>query len=206
MQALFLTEAPKYNVLPIDDRSIERFDPIQAGRPDLMGDRTSLTLYEGMDGMMENVFLNIKNRSKTITAEVVIPDGGATGVILAQGGRFGGWALYMKDGKPAYTYNWLGLKFNTVIAPEALPAGKATITFDFAYDGGGAGKGGDGTLSINGDQVAEGRIDQTQPNMFSLDETADVGIDEATPVVDGIGEGHETHFTGKIEKVTLEVR
>jgi len=206
MQALFLKEAPKYHVLPIDDRSIERFDPIQAGRPDLMGDRTSLTLYEGMDGMLENVFLNVKNRSKTITAEVVVPEGGANGVILAQGGRFGGWALYMKDGKPAYTYNWLGLKFNTIIASNPLPAGKATITFDFAYDGGGPGKGGDGTLTVNGNQVAKGRIDQTQPNMFSLDETADVGLDEATPVVEGIGEGRETHFTGEIDKVILEVR
>jgi len=206
MQALFLEEAPKYNVLPIDDRSIERFDPIQAGRPDLMGDRTSIILYEGMDGMLENVFLNVKNRSKTITAEVTIPEGGANGVVLAQGGRFGGWALYMKDGKPAYTYNWLGLKFNTVMAPDALPAGKATISFDFIYDGGGPGKGGLGTLSVNGKQVAEGRIDQTQPNMFSLDETADVGLDEATPVVAGIGEGRATHFTGQIDKVTLEVR
>lgn len=206
MQALFLTEAPKYNVLPIDDRSIERFDPIQAGRPDLMGDRTSLTLYEGMDGMMENVFLNVKNRSKTITAEVEIPKGGANGVILAQGGRFGGWILYMKDSRVAYTYNWLGLKFNTVMAPSALSEGPATITFDFVYDGGGPGKGGMGTLLVDGKKVAEGRIDQTQPNLFSMDETADVGVDEATPVVEGIGEGRATHFTGKIHKVVLEVK
>jgi len=206
MQKLFLSEASRYHVLPMDDRSIERFDPIQAGRPDLMGDRTSLTLYDGMDGMLENVFLNVKNRSKTITADIEVPEGGANGVILAQGGRFGGWALYMKDGKPAYTYNWLGLKSNTVMAPSALPAGHATITFDFAYDGGGAGKGGMGTLMVNGKKVAEDRIDQTQPNMFSLDETADVGVDEATPVVEGIGEGSHTRFTGTINSVTLEVK
>ncbi len=206
MQGVFLEEATKYHVLPIDDRSIERFDPVQAGRPDLMGDRTSLTLYEGMDGMMENVFLNVKNRSSVITADVEIPSGGANGVILAQGGRFGGWALYMKDGKPAYTYNWLGLKSNTIAASNPLPAGKAIITFDFEYDGGGPGKGGNGILSVNGKQVAKGRIDQTQPNMFSLDESADVGVDEATPVVVGIGEGQSTRFTGKIEKVNISVK
>jgi len=206
MQKLFMTEAPKYNVLPIDDRSLERLNAALAGRPDLMAGRTSLTLGEGMTGMLENVFLNVKNRSKTITAEVEIPQGGANGVILAQGGRFGGWSLYLKDGKPAYTYNFVGLNRYTVSAPEALPAGKATVVFDFAYDGGGLGKGGTGTLSVNGRKVAEGRIDRTQPMIFSADETTDVGVDEATPVVSGIGEGPETRFTGKIEKVTVEVK
>lgn len=206
MQARFMEEAARYHALPIDDRSIERFDPVRAGRPDLMGSRTSLTLYEGMDGMMENTFLNVKNRSSGIIAEVDIPEGGANGVILAQGGRFGGWALYMKDGKPAYTYNWLGLKSDTIMASEPLPAGKATITFDFDYDGGGLGKGGNGKIRVNGKTVAEGRIEQTQSNMFSLDESADVGVDEATPVVEGIGEGQATRFTGTINQVTLELR
>ncbi|MGH8550846.1 MAG: arylsulfatase [Methylococcales bacterium] len=206
MQKLFMREAPKYNVLPIDDRGLERLNAALVGRPDLMGGRTSLTLGEGMTGMLENVFLNVKNRSKTITAEVEIPEGGANGVILAQGGRFGGWSLYLKDGKPAYTYNFLGLNRYTVGSPEALPAGKATLVFDFAYDGGGLGKGGSGTLSVNGRKLAEGRIDRTQPMIFSADETADVGVDEATPVADGIGEGPETRFTGRIEKVTIEVK
>lgn len=156
--------------------------------------------------MLENVFLNVKNRSKTITAEVEIPEWGANGVILAQVGRFGGWALYMRDGKSAYTYNGLGLEFHTVMAPNVLTEGQASITFAFRYDADGAGKGGIGTLPVNGKQVAEGRIDQTQPNMFSFDETADVGLDEATPVVEGIGEGRATHFTKKIEQITLEVR
>jgi arylsulfatase len=148
----------------------------------------------------------VKKRSKTITAEVEIPESGANGVILAQGGRFGGWILYLKDGKPAYTYNFLGLNRYTVSAPETLPAGKATLVFDFAYDGGGLGKGGSGVLSVNGQKLAEGRIDRTQPMAFSVDETADVGVDEATPVVDGIGEGAQTRFTGKIEKVTIELK
>jgi arylsulfatase len=108
MQDLFLAEAKKYRVLPIDDRVIERGNAKVAGRPDLMGDRTSLTLHDGMKGMSENVFINIKNRSHTITAELEIPAGGANGAVLVQGGRFGGWALYFKDGKPSYTYNFLG--------------------------------------------------------------------------------------------------
>ena len=108
-----MKEAVKYRVLPIDDRSVERVNAKLAGRPDLMGDRTSITLYAGMKGMSENVFPNIKNRSLTINASVEIPQGGANGVILAQGGRFGGWSLYFKNGKPVYTYNFLGLqRFN----------------------------------------------------------------------------------------------
>ncbi len=109
MQDLFMKEAIKYRVLPIDDRASNASTPRLAGRPDLMGDRTSLTLSAGMDSMSENVFINIKNRSLSITADVEIPEGGANGVILAQGGRFGGWSLYLKDGKPTYCYNFLGL-------------------------------------------------------------------------------------------------
>jgi hypothetical protein len=158
-----------------------------------------------MQGMLENTFMNIKNRSSKITAELEIPAGGANGAILSQGGRFGGWSLYMKDGKPAYTYNFLGLARYTVAAPEALPTGPATVTLDFAYDGGGVGKGGKAILSVNGKPVAEGRVEKTQPNIFSADETADVGIDNQTPVADGIGIGPETRFTGKINKITLDV-
>ena len=109
LQALFMKEAVKYNVLPLDDRFVERSDPAVAGRPDLMEGRKSLTLYEGMTGMMEDTFLNVKGLHSKITTEVEIPQGGANGVILAQGGRFGGWSLYLKDGKPAYVYNWTGL-------------------------------------------------------------------------------------------------
>ena len=206
LQALFMKEAEKHHVLPLDDRTIERANPQLAGRPDLLGDRKSLTLYEGMQGMLENTFMNIKNRSSKITAELDIPPEGVKGVILAQGGRFGGWSLYVKDGKPAYTYNFLGLARYTVVAPEALAAGKATVVLDFAYDGGGLGKGGKATLLVNGKSVAESRVEKTQPNIFSADETADVGIDNQTPVAEGIGIGAETRFTGKIDKVTLEVR
>jgi arylsulfatase len=206
LQALFMREAEKNHVLPIDDRTIERVNAALAGRPDLMAGRTSLTLGEGMTGMSENVFLNVKNRSKTIVAEIDVPEGGASGVILAQGGRFGGWALYVDDGVPAYQYNFVGLERFTVAAAEKLDPGKATIRFDFAYDGGGLGKGGTGTLYVNGRKAGEGRIERTQPVVFSADETADVGVDTATPVVEGMGEGADNRFSGRIEKVTVEVR
>jgi arylsulfatase A-like enzyme len=206
LKALFMKEAEQYHVLPIDDRVIERVNPALAGRPDLMDGRTSLTLYDGMNGMLENTFINVKNQSKTITAELEIPDGGANGVILAQGGRFGGWSLYMKDGKPAYTYNFLGLSQDTIAAKESIPTGPAKVVFDFKYDGGGGGKGGAATISVNGKVVAKGRIEKTQPLIFSADETADVGLDNQTPVVEGIGIGRdETRFTGTIKKVTVKV-
>jgi arylsulfatase len=203
MQTLFIKEAIANNVLPIDDRGIERLNAALAGRPDIMAGRTSLTLYEGMKGISENVFINVKNSSLSITADVEIPQGGANGVILAQAGRFGGWSLYLKNGKPTYTYNWLGLERYTVAAPEALPAGKATIRFDFAYDGGGIGKGGMGRLFVNGQKAAEGRIDRTQCCAFSADEGADAGIDDGTPVSEDYKAGEESRFTGKIAKVTV---
>jgi hypothetical protein len=205
MQELFMKEAEKYHVLPIDDRTIERTNAAVAGRPDVLGDRTSLTLYEGMQGMLENTFMNVKNRSSKITAGLQIPAEGGNGAILSQGGRFGGWSLYMTDGKPAYTYNFLGLARYTVVAPAALPPGRAKVILDFAYDGGGTGKGGKATLYVNGTSVGDVRVEKTQPNIFSADETADVGIDNQTPVAEGVGVGPETQFTGTINKITLEV-
>jgi arylsulfatase len=159
-----------------------------------------------MTGMMEPVFVNVKNRSKTITAEVEVPQGGGNGTILAQGGRFGGWSLYVKDGVPAYSYNFLGLQQVSIAAAKPLAPGKATIRYDFAYDGGGPGKGGNGTLFVNGEKVAEGRIEHTQAGIFSADETADVGIDLGTPVVEAIGAEAKSRFTGRIPKVTVEVK
>jgi arylsulfatase len=205
MQDLFIKEAIKYQVLPIDDRVFERINAASAGRPDLMGDRTSLTLSAGMDSMSENVFINIKNRSLSITADVEIPQGGASGVILAQGGRFGGWTLYLKDGKPTYCYNFLGLEEYRVSAPQAVVAGKATIRMNFDYDGGGPGKGGTVTLLVNGEKVASGRIERTQAAIFSADETAGVGADDATPVTADYEE-RDNAFTGKILKVTVDVK
>jgi arylsulfatase A-like enzyme len=205
LQGLFMKEAIKYRVLPLDDRTLERLNPASAGRPDLMGDRTSLTLSEGMVGMSENVFINIKNRSFSITADLDIPEGGANGVILAQGGRFGGWSLYLKDGKPTFCYNFLGLQQFKVSAPDAVAAGKATVRMNFDYEGGGVGKGGTATLLVNDKTAASGRIEHTQGMAFSADETAGVGMDDATPVTTDYKE-RDNSFTGKVLKVTVDVK
>lgn len=206
LQTVFMKEAEKHHVLPIDDRVFERLNASAVGRPDLMAGRTSLTLAEGMTGMMEGVFVNVKNKSKTVTAEIEVPQGGGNGTIIAQGGRFGGWSLYVKNGVPAYDYNFLGLQRTSVAAAKPLAPGKATVRFDFAYDGGGPGKGGIGTLYVNDEKVAEGRIAHTQAGMFSADETADVGIDLGTPVVEAIGAEAKSRFNGKIPKITVQVR
>jgi len=202
MQDLFLEEAVLNHVLPIDDRSVERFDAKTAGRPDLMAGRTSLTLYPGMS-VNENSFINLKNASHTITAEVEIPEGDANGVILAQGGKFGGWSFYLKDGKPTYQYNFLGLARYKIISDKALPPGKATIRYEFTYDGGGLGKGGRGRILVNGEKVAEGHIDKTQCCLIALDETADVGRSNGTPV--STDYTNPFVFTGTIDRVVVDL-
>ena len=155
--------------------------------------------------MGESVFINTKNRSFSITADVEVPSGGANGVILAQAGRFGGLSLYLKDGKPTYCYNFLGLQRFKVGATEAIASGKATIVMNFDYDGGGPGKGGIVTILVNGTKMATGRVDRTQGAVFSADETAGVGIDDATPVSDDYKAG-DNGFTGKIARVTIDVK
>jgi arylsulfatase len=171
-----------------------------------MAGRTSLELAEGMTGMLENVFLNVKNRSFSITADLEVAAAGANGAILAQGGRFGGWALYAKDGVLAYDYNYLGLQRMTIAANKPLAPGKATVRFEFAYDGGGLGKGGTGTLYVNDTKVGEGRLDRTQAVFFSADETADVGIDLGTPVVERVGAESASRFRGHIPKVVVQLK
>ena len=203
MQATFLTEAVKYNVLPLDDRVYERFNPALAGRPDLMGTRTSLTVYEGMVGMKENAFINVKNQSSSITADVEVPASGAAGVIIAQGGMHGGWSLYVKDGKPNFAYNFLGA-VTTISSAESLPTGRVTVGYDFVYDGGKPGAGGTGTILINGKKVATGRIERTTPFIFGA-ETADVGMDLYTPVTSDYPK-RNNKFTGKIDKVTIDLK
>jgi arylsulfatase len=205
LQDLFMAEGAKYHVLPIDDRALERTNAALVGRPDLMQGRTSLTVYQGMTGMTENVFINLKNRSHTITADVEIPASGASGVILCQAGRFGGWSLYLKDGKPVYTYNFLGQVRHTITASEAVPSGKTTIRFIYDTDSSKPGSGGTGIITVGGEKVADGRIPQTQGFVFSADEGADVGSDEGTPVVEDYS-GPVNRFTGKIDKVTIELK
>ena len=205
MQDLFEKEAIANNVYPLDDRLYERFNAAIAGRPDLMGDRKSLTLADGMDGILENTFLNVKNNSKTIVANVSLT-GNDRGIILTQGGKFGGWALYMNNGKPAYTYNYFGLKSFTVESSMKITNPNAEIKLEFVYDGGGNGKGGLAKLFVDGKQVAEGRIEKTQPGVFSADETTDVGKDDATQVADKVFKDvKDSEFTGYVNKVTISI-
>jgi len=200
MQELFMAEAEKYHVLPIDDRVLERTDAALVGRPVLMGDRTSISYYEGMKGMGVDIFIDLKNMAYTITADVEVKANG-NGVIVCQGGRFGGLSLYMKNGKPAFTYNYLGLESTDVMATQPLKPGKYQIVYDFKYDGGGPARGGVGTITVDGNKVAEKRIERTQAGLFSVDDLADIGVDEGTWVADY---GNESKFNGKIGKVTIE--
>jgi arylsulfatase len=157
-----------------------------------------------MFAIPENAFINVKNASLSITAEVVVTDTPANGALISQGGRFGGWSLYLKDGKPTYHYNYLGLKQFTIAADKPLALGKATIVFDFDYDGGGPGKGGTGTLFVNGEKVGQGRIEVTQCCAFSATEGADVGQSTGTPVSPDYTNPFK--FNGKIEKVTIDLK
>jgi arylsulfatase len=205
MKALFAKEAVKYHVFPLDDRSVERLDPDQAGRPDAMDGRTKLTLYPGMGGLQENAFINIKNKSSVFTANVTVPANG-NGVIVAMGGLFGGYSLYMMKGVPMFTYNWVGKTQYDIKGSKTLTPGKHTIVFKFDYDGGGLGKGGNGTFLIDGVEAGKGRIDKTNANMFSLDEGADVGMDEATNVSKNYKAGHSSKFNGEIAQITIEIK
>lgn len=205
LRRLFLQEAVRNHVLPIDDRSVERLDPLQAGRPDVLAGRTSLTLYPGMVGMAENAFINLKNASFTIDARVDVDAARPEGVLLAQGGRFGGWALHLDGGAPAFTYNFVGLEATTIKAERPLPRGAVAVRVEFAYDGG-KGSGGTATLFVGDEEVASGRIPRTQANVFSVDETADVGVDLATAVVPGLAGGERSRLRGgAIETITVSV-
>ena len=202
LQDLFTKEAIKNHVLPIDDRRSERFDAAIAGRPDLMGNRTSLTVYPGMTGMAENAFINVKNRSYTVTAPVELKDANTNGVIIAQAGAFGGWVLYMKDGKVHHEYNYFGVERTNIGGQTALSPGKHEIKYEFIVDAPKPGSGGKCSLYVDGQQVATGRIPKTQPYAFSADEGADVGVDNETMVSNDYKPG-ENKFTGKIIKVTI---
>jgi arylsulfatase len=203
MQKVFVREAIANHVLPIDDRGFERVNPAIAGRPDLMMGRKSLTVYPGMFAINEGAFINTKNTSFAITADIDVTDAPANGVLLAQGGRFGGYALYVKDGRPVFHYNYLGLKRFTITSDKPLPAGKSIVKFDFAYDGGGPGKGGTGIIFVNGEKVAEGRIDVTQCCGYSATEGADVGLNTGTPVSEDFVAPFP--FNGRIAKVTIDL-
>ena len=183
LQRLFMIEGTRYGVFPLDDRRVERFNSDLAGRPLLIQGNSQL-LFRGMKRLSESSVLNVKNKSHAVTAEVVIPDDGADGVLIAQGGQYAGWSLYVLDGKPAYCHNMLGLSQYKVYADEALEPGEHQVRMEFDYDGGGLGKGGVVRLYIDGSEVGSGRVEATVPNVYSADETTDLGEDTGTSVSD----------------------
>ena len=205
LQALFDAEARKRNVYPLDSSFAERGDP--AIRPSLTRGRTSFSYYPGMVRIPEGTTPDVKNKSYSLTAEVEIPEGGASGVLATQGGRFGGWALVVLDGKPVFVHalsNQPQHKFR-VASNQPLTPGRHTIRFDFAYDGGGIGKGGTGMLFVDGAMVAEGRIPRTVRARFSLDETFDVGEDTGTPVIEDYADRMPFRFSGRLVKFTIDL-
>ena len=202
LQRLFLIEAVKYNVLPLDDRRVEQFNSDLAGRPVLIKGKTQL-LFDGMQRLGENVTLNLKNKSHAVTAEVWLPDKGANGVLITQGGQFGGWSLYVKDGILKYCYNLLGVQRFYTAANSLLPAGKHQVRMEFTYDGGGLGRGGTITLYLDGSKIGEGRVDATQPMSFSLDESTDVGCETGTMVAEDYTT-QTSKFNGRIDWVQLD--
>ena len=181
LQRLWLIEAVRYGVLPIDDRTAERLNPDIAGRPQLIKGSSQL-LFAGMRRLSENSVISIKNKSFSVTAQIVVPDAPLEGVVIAQGGAFGGWAFYAKEGKTKFVYNVLGLKEFVTEADRSIPPGEHQVRVEFAYDGGGLAKGGDVTLFLDGASVGTGRVEITQPLVFSADETTDIGEDAGMPV------------------------
>jgi arylsulfatase A-like enzyme len=203
LQQLWLDEARKYNALPLDDRRIERFNAELVGRPELVKG-TSQLLFGGMGRLTESSLVNIKNKSHSVTAEIVVPETGAEGVVIAQGGAFAGWSLYAKEGRLRYCYNLLGLQRFKVEGDGAIPPGTHQVRMEFAYDGGGPAKGGAVTLYVAGAKVGEGRVEGTVPLIFSGDETADVGRDTASPVSDDY-QGPSSVFTGTVNWVQIDL-
>ena len=202
LQRLWLIEAVKYTVLPLDDRGIERALPDVAGRPTLVKG-TSQLLFRGMGRLSENSVVNIKNRSHAVTAEIDVPDAGAEGVIIAQGGSIGGWSLYAKDGRLRYCYNLLGLRQFYAEGDRALPAGRHQVRMEFQYDGGGLGKGGDVVLFLDGDKTGTGRVDATAAMVFSADDTCDVGMEGGALVTRDYG--RDNAFSGTVRWVQIDL-
>jgi arylsulfatase A-like enzyme len=203
LQRLWLIEATRYKVLPLDDRMVEKFNPDTAGRPVLIRGKTQV-LFGGMGRLSENCVLNLKNRSHSVTAEVVVPSGGAEGVIISQGADIGGWSLYAKNGKLKYCYNWGGFKHFFVESADRIPPGDHQVRMEFAYAGGGMGKGGKATLLIDGKKAGEGDIGATLAFVFSADDGCDVGEDSGSAVSPDYPPG-DNAFNGTVKGVLLSI-
>ena len=203
LRRLWLIGAVKYQVLPLDDRFAERANPDIAGRPQLVKGNRQL-LFSGMGRLSESSVINLKNKSHAITAEVVVPDSGAEGVIVGQGGVTGGWSIYAKGGKPMYCYNFYGLNRTYIEGTSVVPPGKHEVRMEFDDDGGGLAKGGKVTLYVDGSKVGEGCLEQTEPILFSADETCDIGDEFGSPVTYEYARG-EAKFTGEVNWVEIDL-
>ena len=202
LQRLWLIEAVKYNVVPLDDRSFERINPDMAGRPQLIRGNSQL-LFSGMR-VSENCVLTLKNKSHSVTAQLVVPESDAKGVIVTQGGMVGGWSLYAHEGRLKYCYNFFGIQHFMITADQPIPAGEHQVRMEFAYDGGGLAKGGDVTLYYDGQPVGKGRVEMTQPMAYSADEACDVGADTGSPASPDYG-ASGNKFTGEIKWVQIDI-
>jgi len=203
LKRLFLIEAAKYSVLPLDDRTFERLNPDLAGRPQLIKGNTQI-LFGGMGRLSENSIVSIKNKSYSITADVDVPQSGAEGVIVAQGGNTNGWSLYAKGGKLKYCYNFFAIEITMIEGAQAIPAGNHQVRMEFKYDGGGVARGGAITLYVDGKTVGQGRVERTVPMSFSADETCDVGREAGSPVSPDYGpEGNA--FNGEVHWVQIDL-
>jgi arylsulfatase len=203
LQRLWLIEATRYNVLPLDDRRAERFNSDLAGRPVLIRGKTQL-LFPGMGRLTENCVLNLKNKSHSVTAGIVVPKDGAEGVIVAQGGNIGGWSLYAKNGRLKYCYNLGGVRWFYVEGQSPIPPGEHQLCMEFAYAGGGLGKGGKVKLYTDGKQVGEGDVPVTLAMLYSVDEGCDIGEDSGAPVSPDYGP-RGNGFNGRIKGVQLDI-
>jgi len=203
MKRAFILEASKYQVFPLDDRRVERFNPDLAGRPQLISGNTQL-LFGGMGRLTENSVVNIKNKSHSVTAEVVVPASGAEGVIIAQGGLTGGWSLYAKDGKLKYCSNLLGVRYFFAEGSSLIPEGQHQVRMEFKYDGGGLAKGGDVSLYVDGNKIGDGRVDTTTPMIFSSDETCDIGEEGGSNVSPDYGVKGNA-FSGEVNWVQIDL-
>lgn len=204
LQDLWWAEAAKYNVLPLDWRAVIRLNAEAMGRPSLMSGRNKVTYYPGTIGLPDAASPPMCNKSWTITAEIEVPDGKAEGMIITHGGLEGGYGLYLRDGKPTFVYNFLSVERTTFVGEHPLSKGRIKLVVDFAYDGGGMGKGGEITMKANGRKIAGGRLKRTMPIQFSLGEGIDVGMDLGSPI--DFTYDLPFAFTGKIEKVTVELK
>ena len=204
LQDQWWVEAAKYNVLPLDWRAVIRMNAEAMGRPSLIRGRTQMTYYPGTIGLPDGASPPMCNKSWTIRAEIELPDGNASGMIVTHGGLEGGYGLYLREGKPTFVYNFLSFDRTTLAAKDPLPEGRTTLTVDFAYDGGGAGKGGTITMTANGKKIAKGRLEKTMPVQFSLGEGLDVGMDVGSAV--DFTYDLPFAFTGKINKVEIDLK